>query len=1363
MNRFYFICGFFFILLTSFSSPTVAQDQLGVYFDAEGTTTSVTTNAPYGQVPAWVQLTDASATSSITAYEFRLEVHSDGPDPILVWTLPANALNLLVEPSFMVGLGNPLPISSRITLAQVLIMVPEAGQTVWLTVHPLNNPSMHEPPGSGYPVCNPAYATTSKENMVAMVVASGCDSEPVASINPDDNPPSIQTSGLPPSIEIEKDWSKGQIESILIRNTGEVSFSGVAYATGETPIMFFVDDLYYTEGPVSFQVVTGLNTRITPYYDGSGSNDALVVLEVCGERWNIPVGNPNTPFGCTWSVETLEFEGVDVGQRSYQDVQLTNTSYQVLPVPEIIEVPNFRLEKTNPNVTHLNIGNSCTYRVNFEPVELGYIQQVVSIGEQLCSINLIGTGLDGPPVCARNHSIIDFGTQVVGEGYIRKSFFIQNLGGGLLEGTVSLDDSAGVFSLVGNSAGDFALTLNETKQVYIDFHSDVAGNYIASVDLGVTCNPVELRARAVVLLPECTITPAELDFGTFVLGSHPAQMNFVVKNTGGGIVEGSGVLIDPSGAFTLDSYSGPDFQLPRHSNKNFHVKFDPPGEGTFSAEVDLGLSCGNMVITGVAVDLPPECRVNYLSSEHPDFIVGQFVQRSRFSLENLGGGLLTGDIELNDVNGAFSLSTYSGSHFALAHGEGNYFQINFSPLESGVYTAEVNFGNDCDPILLTRTAIDLPPQCLTNPQFYGYPDFIIGGPSRSQYFSVKNTGGGDLEGEVSISDPDSPFTVNSSGNNTYSLTYLQSHGFRVSYNPTEVGSFTAQVILGDECDPINITGMAVEMEPQCELSGYNLHNGVLTINPIPVGGSKSGYFRIRNSGGGTLGGEVSIEDETGAFEIFGDQQYALNNSGIATIVVKFSPQFVGPASTILHTNSLCGDIIIEAVGEESYSNCSSYFYGNVFDRVAVGDTAIAHVFIRNSGYTELQGELSVEGEGFQFENPGSFNLAVGENVWEELWFIPQTVGELSAIISTGIDLCQSQWDLTGTSVPAGSDVMGYYIDTEGTDNTLDINTPKAVAKAYLVLHNPSAQSLITKWAVNFWTNGPVDVLEDWNSYHQGNLSGNSNYYRFVPETPIPMTETMVLADFSVYVSDQHTAGNVEFGYGYYKFSSESYNNYVSINHPVSLMVNSSKNLLEKRPATPVASWQEKNIELIWPVGIKNFEGYHVYRRVGLDPTEKITVEAVLGVEGLAQFVDTNVPVPVSDDPSLNSEIHYSIVSIYKGKEGRPSLEVSLEQLQSAPEIVIPARTRLVAIYPNPFNPETHISFETSQPTRVQIKIYDVSGRLVRNLVDEHFEAGQFEEIWNGRDNAGRMSSSNVYYARMIAAEVLEMRKMTLLK
>ncbi|MFO7609473.1 MAG: S8 family serine peptidase [Candidatus Krumholzibacteriia bacterium] len=83
--------------------------------------------------------------------------------------------------------------------------------------------------------------------------------------------------------------------------------------------------------------------------------------------------------------------------------------------------------------------------------------------------------------------------------------------------------------------------------------------------------------------------------------------------------------------------------------------------------------------------------------------------------------------------------------------------------------------------------------------------------------------------------------------------------------------------------------------------------------------------------------------------------------------------------------------------------------------------------------------------------------------------------------------------------------------------------------------------------------------------------------------------------------------------------------------------------------------------------------------------------------------------------------------------------------------------------PNPFNPSTTIAFALPQAGRVQLRIYDQRGRLVRTLVDEAMTAGARSVVWNGLDDGGRQAHSGVYLYVIEAGDFRATRKMTLLK
>jgi hypothetical protein len=82
--------------------------------------------------------------------------------------------------------------------------------------------------------------------------------------------------------------------------------------------------------------------------------------------------------------------------------------------------------------------------------------------------------------------------------------------------------------------------------------------------------------------------------------------------------------------------------------------------------------------------------------------------------------------------------------------------------------------------------------------------------------------------------------------------------------------------------------------------------------------------------------------------------------------------------------------------------------------------------------------------------------------------------------------------------------------------------------------------------------------------------------------------------------------------------------------------------------------------------------------------------------------------------------------------------------------------------PNPFSPETRISFDLPKAGRVELVIYSVNGRLIRRLVKEARPAGRHTASWNGRDDAGEKVGSGIYFYQLTAPGVEESRRMILL-
>ncbi len=94
---------------------------------------------------------------------------------------------------------------------------------------------------------------------------------------------------------------------------------------------------------------------------------------------------------------------------------------------------------------------------------------------------------------------------------------------------------------------------------------------------------------------------------------------------------------------------------------------------------------------------------------------------------------------------------------------------------------------------------------------------------------------------------------------------------------------------------------------------------------------------------------------------------------------------------------------------------------------------------------------------------------------------------------------------------------------------------------------------------------------------------------------------------------------------------------------------------------------------------------------------------------------------------------------------------------------IPVTAQLYPNFPNPFNPETIISFSLPGFEEVRIEIFNTLGEKVRGLLNAKLAGGFHEIKWNGLDDAGRSCASGVYYLQFRTKQFLQTQKLLLLR
>ena len=93
----------------------------------------------------------------------------------------------------------------------------------------------------------------------------------------------------------------------------------------------------------------------------------------------------------------------------------------------------------------------------------------------------------------------------------------------------------------------------------------------------------------------------------------------------------------------------------------------------------------------------------------------------------------------------------------------------------------------------------------------------------------------------------------------------------------------------------------------------------------------------------------------------------------------------------------------------------------------------------------------------------------------------------------------------------------------------------------------------------------------------------------------------------------------------------------------------------------------------------------------------------------------------------------------------------------------PIPVTLAQNHPNPFNPSTTIEFFIPDTEHVSLQVFNVSGRLIRTLVDDTSEPGSHSITWDGLDENGNSVPSGVYFSRIRTEKTTLSKKMILLR
>ena len=149
----------------------------------------------------------------------------------------------------------------------------------------------------------------------------------------------------------------------------------------------------------------------------------------------------------------------------------------------------------------------------------------------------------------------------------------------------------------------------------------------------------------------------------------------------------------------------------------------------------------------------------------------------------------------------------------------------------------------------------------------------------------------------------------------------------------------------------------------------------------------------------------------------------------------------------------------------------------------------------------------------------------------------------------------------------------------------------------------------------------------------------------------------------------------------------------------------------------------------------------------LDPEQSLEVTVHFNPIADEEYSD-NIMI-TSNDPD-NQQL---VISVSGTGEGVSNVDDNL----------IPQVTKLKGNFPNPFNPETSISFAVKENGPLSLKIFNLKGQLVKTLVNEQVKAGYHRVVWDGKDNFGTDVATGIYLYRLETKTYNQTKKMMLMK
>jgi hypothetical protein len=1003
---------------------------------------------------------------------------------------------------------------------------------------------------------------------------------------------------------------------------------------------------------------------------------------------------------------------------------------------------------------------------------------------------------------------IAFGGLEIGEISVPETVTLQNIGAMVAdvdsvvapqgfavqyEGTGWMN-SLGSISIAGSSSKEFEVSFQPEE--YTEFDDNVLV-YSADVEGGV----FEINVTGTGLASFIEVAPTEFDFGYFMIDETTDPETFTITNPGNAgldissISSVAGFSIRKAG--TTDWLSAiPEFTVAGGATQDIEVRFEPTEEITYEGNISIESDGMNeqtslVSVTGIGVLISPPLNLTY---EEGDSYVA-----------------LTWESPIKKDRELESYNVYRDDVVIANTTEMNYTDtdvVNGTTYTYYTTALYLNPEEESDPSNTVEATPDIyEPEITVTPMELDFGKVIMETNSDTLGVQIKNTGIVDLEvGTLTAPEGFALSTDMATWENeipAFNVVPDDSTMFYVVFQPTEMMVYDSELTINtnDTDEPVvNVTLLG---------EGFGMEFAPVTVpSLVGVWHSNSEWGDYDNDG------DLDLASTGYGLESDGSEFHLYKNEGNDVFTeIDTDIQGVGNGEFDWVDLDNDGDLDMFVIGQFEFGVYGTKIYMNNdgnFEEIETNIPAILSTYTdwadyNDDGLTDLLicGKEDVEdgadishteiyvnnGDGdFTMIDPGFSKVYNGTVAWGDY----DNDGDLDVALSgreasfTYISkIYRNDGDDNFTDINAPLTGVRYsdsdWIDYD-QDGDLDLfisgsiqNEIPSVTKLY---RNDGNDTFVdvehgmvgvrqgdTVWG-DYDNDGDLDVFMNgiyrtdwWLSYIYAN-DGNDNF-TFADSLTVPALKYSDIA-LGDYDNDHDLDFFIAGRYNYQNYWAVLFENQME---PL--------NTAPQVPGTPSVDVWENQVTVSWEAGSDAetaTPGLTYNLRIGTEPGTQDVYSSMADPEtGMRMLTDfgncearTNIYLPYLEDGTYYVAVQ-TIDNSYVGSDFTDEVSFDVGETGNNSNGV-PAVTKLEGNYPNPFNPETQISFSLAQDYKnVQLVVYNMKGQKIKTLVNGNMKAGSHELIWNGTDSNNNKVSSGIYLYRLKTKDYASSHKMILLK